>query len=227
MCDGAPTAHCALLPRVSLTTTTADVFGAADRPLTAERPPAAPPTPPPAERRDGGADLEAASPTTATPATTLLGAGLGARRLSGAARRLLHAPLLPAAPSAVRERYLDAAERRGSSRLAPLLVRWRTRLCLLQMYGTLSILLSITAAISASHDREYAEDEDGVQSILRHTDRLTIFAHALVLLALFGLTDEVVGPLWSRLRRCLASALVGDSAAEITAFPRTVSGFWG
>ena len=44
--------------------------------------------------------------------------------------------------------------------------------------------------------------------------------------AVFGLSDEVAGPLWSSLRRGLAAALAGSEDAEITAFPQRISGFY-
>ena len=84
------------------------------------------------------------------------------------------------------------------------------------------MLLSVTTTSTSLH----AGVPDGIQSYLRLTDELAIYAHALVLLALFGLTDEVSSVCWSRLRRCLAAALVGNAEGEITAFPRGASGFW-
>ena len=66
-----------------------------------------------------------------------------------------------------------------------------------------------------------------MQTIVRLIDRMAIFAHALVLPALFGFSDEVAGPLWRRLCRSLAAWLVGNSEDELRAFPRARAGFEG
>ena len=86
------------------------------------------------------------------------------------------------------------------------------------------MLLSLTTVVTTLHEGTLA---DGTQLVVRLADRMAIFCHALVLPALFGLTTEVSGPLWQRLRNCLAAILVGHADAEIHAFPRAASGYWG
>ena len=130
------------------------------------------------------------------------------------ARRALQSSLLEPTPATQAARHVH---------WEPLLVRWRTQLCLLEMFAVVSMLLSVTTDATSLHEGV----ADGIQNIVRVLDQVIIFAHAIVLTALFGLSEEVNGPLWSRLRRCLAAILVGNSEAEITAFPRSASGFWG
>ena len=117
----------------------------------------------------------------------------------------------------------DLAER-AEQRAKPLADEAKPpQLCLLEMFAVVSMLLSVTTDATSLHEGV----ADGIQNIVRVLDQVIIFAHAIVLTALFGLSEEVNGPLWSRLRRCLAAILVGNSEAEITAFPRSASGFWG
>ena len=137
-------------------------------------------------------------------------------RLIASARRVLQTSQAPAP---------GPQPRPGSINWQPLLVRWRTRLCLLQLYAALSMLLSVTTVSTFLQEADVAAD--GIQGVVRLADRICIYAHAIVITALFGLTDEIIEPLWSRVRTCLAAALVGDAQGEITAFPQSASGFWG
>ena len=129
------------------------------------------------------------------------------RRLSA----ILQSPLLGDAERVTRER-------------TPLLVRWRTRLCLLMAYAVLSMLLSVTTVSTSLQN--HAHDEN-IQIFVRLLDQIALFLHALVLAGLFGFTDEVAGPLWSKLGTCLAALLASDADGEVAAFPRRVQGFWG
>ena len=139
-----------------------------------------------------------------------IGSSPSAVRFLTSARRVLQTSLLTPA-----ERHVAHRE--------PLLMRWRTRLCLLELYAVLSMLLSVTTVSTSLHEGV----PDGLQTVVSIIDRIAIYGHALVIPALFGLTDEVAATLWSRVRTCLAALLVGDAEGEITAFPRSVSGFWG
>ena len=129
-------------------------------------------------------------------------------------RRLLQSPLLARrAPTA--------------SPAMPLILRWRTRLCLLHMYAVLSMLLSLTALITSLHDTERSKPAplDGIQLVVTLVDRMAIFSHAIILAMLFGLTREVSGPIAQGLGRCVRYLLVGSAEEELTAFPRALSGF--
>ena len=111
-------------------------------------------------------------------------------------------------------------------RSKPLVLQWRTRLCLLQGYALLSMLLTVIVSISSMRADGKEEAHDGTQVILMLIDKLAISCHAIALFALFGLTEEIVGPLGGRVRSCLASCLFGNADARITAFPRVASGFF-
>jgi predicted permease len=125
-----------------------------------------------------------------------------------------------------REPFLELASRRllpATPSHQPLLLRWRTRLCLLQLCASLSMLLSLTNGVTSLHGGLV---QDGTQAIFALLDRLCVFFHAIALFLLFGLTKEVSGPITSRVRHCLGACLFGNAEAEIRAFPRSASGFF-
>ena len=86
------------------------------------------------------------------------------------------------------------------------------------------MLLSVTTVSTSLQN--HAHDEN-IQIFVRLLDQIALFLHALVLAGLFGFTDEVAGPLWSKLGTCLAALLASDADGELAAFPRRVQGFWG
>lgn len=132
------------------------------------------------------------------------------RLVEASAERLLRLPLEPS-------ESFD-----NPSRSLPLIRRWQSRLVLLMLYASLSMIVSV-ATITESFTHFY----DGVWLELIIIDRTLIFCHGVSLALLFGFSSEVVGPVSSKLRRWLAACLVGNEEAPITAFPRAESGIWG
>ena len=133
--------------------------------------------------------------------------------------------LLVASSERLRERasatrrcnVLDAAQ------LTPLILRWRTQLCLLMVYGLISMAVTMVNLItSLAH-----EDADGLRLVVLLIDRTFIFCHPVALFALFGCTTEIAGPISKHLMYALAVCLVGNSETPIHAFPRSASGYWG
>jgi len=104
----------------------------------------------------------------------------------------------------------------------PLITRWRTRLCLLMLYASVSIVVSIVNVLTS-----LLQADDGVRVVVLLIDRILIFCHGVALVALFGFADDVTEPIFTQLRRWLAACLLGNPEAPITAFPPSASGFWG
>ena len=92
-----------------------------------------------------------------------------------------------------------------SAQRVPLIRLWRTRLCLLQLWSCLSLLLSISVELAS-----LSEVDDTIGLVLLLLDRCLIFLLPLALVALFGFTPEVT---W-RLRRFVRACWAHGGAAE-------------